>query len=763
MTTVSTPAIDRVLGLLEERGLVVKKGREWLCHCPAHDDSNPSLNVAEGDDGRVLIKCRSRGCSTRSIVAALGLTQRDLFENGDASQTNLNDRILRTYDYLDEEGKLLYQAVRLRAPPPKNKDFRQRRPDGRGGWIWDLKKIRRLLYRLPELLKADPAKIVFLVEGEKDVETLVKLGLVATTNPMGAGKWRQEYADSLKGRIVVILADNDDPGRKHANQLADSLKGIAASVKIVELPGLPEKGDVSDWVEERVAGSAEVVDYPAIARELMALVEQPAKVINPIAEDAGPPVMLSDAGNAYQFRLHHGDRVRHVDVWNSFLVWDGSRWGHDRCLEVEHLAKQTVNRLYLESSAESQRTGSGGNDQDVMAIRRAAETKMAHARRSHSAKAIRDMLALARSEPGIRLLPEVFDTDHWALNTPAGTIDLRTGEIRPHRREDCITKLCPTPYDPSAACPTWERFLDLVFDGDADLIEFLQRLFGYALTGETCEHVLTVFWGDGSNGKSTFLEVVMEVMGSDYAMKAPQNMLMARDHEAHPTERADLHGKRLVCAVETEDGKRLAESLIKELTGGDTIRARRMRQDFLEFAPTHKLILCTNHKPQVRGSDNGTWRRLRLVPFTARFWNPDEPATLGEVRPDHLRADKTMKDRLVAERQGILAWMVRGCLKWQADGLGLPQRVAEATSQYRAEENILGRFINDRCEQDKQFQVRSERLYTAFKEWCQFAGIEDTPTQRSFGLMMTQAGYERKVSAGTWYVGLQLPNAEYEQ
>lgn len=481
----------------------------------------------------------------------------------------------------------------------------------------------------------------------------------------------------------------------------------------------------------------------------------------PGPEDDKPPVDLSDVGNGYAFRVDHLSVVRFVDVWDSWLIWDSCRWEHDRSRHAEALGKQTVGRLFREAAEDVKRLGpsTGDRTEQEKAASRAAEMRLAHAKKSHQAKAIRDMLAMARSELGIRQIPEVFDTDPWALNTLSGTVDLRTGNIHPHRREDYLTKLCPTQYAPEATCPAWEQFLDLVFGNDADLIGFVRRLFGYCLTGDTREHLLAVFVGNGSNGKSTLLEVLMDVFGPDYAMKAPPGLLMARDHEAHPTERAGLHGKRLVCAVETEDGRRLAETLVKELTGGDKISARKMRQDFFEFAPTHKLILCTNHKPQVRGSDNGIWRRLRLVPFNVQFWNPDVASLPGEIRPDHLRADKGMKDRLLAEREGILAWAVRGCLEWQANGLGNSEKVSEATATYQAEENVIGRFIVDRCEVHASYRVKASDLYATFRTWCQYTGVEPLPAQRSFGLMMSQAGYGRSAN-GSWYIGLSLAGSD---
>src|SRR5262249_47330418 len=200
--------------------------------------------------------------------------------------------------------------------------------------------------------------------------------------------------------------------------------------------------------------------------------------------------------------------------------------------------------------------------------------------------------------------------------------------------EDYLTKLCPTEYNPEATCPVFLRFLDALFGSNAELIVFIQRLLGCCLSGDISEQVLPIFWGTGANGKSTLLNAVMEAMGEDFAMKASADMLMTSRGERHPTELAQLFGKRLVVASESSEGRRLNEALIKDLTGGEPIRARRMREDFWEFKPTHKVILVTNHKPEVRGRDAGIWRRLRLVPFMLRFWDPNEPDCPDSVPPE---------------------------------------------------------------------------------------------------------------------------------
>jgi hypothetical protein len=233
---VSAP-VDRVLAALADCG-VRRCGTGWIARCPAHDDRHASLAIGEGADGRALLHCHG-GCELVQVLNSLGLTMRDLFVGPPAPK--IDGAIV--YDYFDERDELLHQVVRHRP-----KEFRQRRPDGCGGWIWDIAGVRRVLYRLRELMAASPDRIVYVVEGEKDTDNLRALGEIATTNPQGAGNWRPEYAEVLRGRHVVILPDHDDVGRQHGADVARSLRGVAASVRVVQLPGLPAKGDVSDWL-----------------------------------------------------------------------------------------------------------------------------------------------------------------------------------------------------------------------------------------------------------------------------------------------------------------------------------------------------------------------------------------------------------------------------------------------------------------------------------------------------------------------------------
>jgi putative DNA primase/helicase len=343
------------------------------------------------------------------------------------------------------------------------------------------------------------------------------------------------------------------------------------------------------------------------------------------------------------------------------------------------------------------------------------------ARHTSSAGGIHNMLAMAKSDLAVG--PEELDTDPWLFNLLNGTLDLRTGRLREHRREDFITKVAPVAFDPDAECPRWRGFLATTFASDDELIGYLRRLVGYCLTGVTEEHILPFLHGDGANGKSTFCETVLRLLGPDYAMKAAPDLLMTKRGESHPTERADLFGKRFVACVETEEGRRMAEALTKELTGGDRVRARRMREDFWEFTPTHHVWLVGNHKPAVVGTDHGIWRRIKLIPF--------------QVVIPEAQQDKKLGAKLAGELPGILNWALAGCLEWQRGGMREPAVVRAATGEYSAEMDQVGRFLDEHCDRGPQFLAGATELYQAFREAYPDAGIN----QRSFGTRLGQKGF----------------------
>jgi putative DNA primase/helicase len=441
-------------------------------------------------------------------------------------------------------------------------------------------------------------------------------------------------------------------------------------------------------------------------------------------------VPRTDMGNAERFAARHGAIVRYCNPWGRWLIWDGRRFAVDQTDGIQALAKATARKILAEASTIE------GDDE--------CKGHLQHARATESRAKLEALTALARSEPGIPILPADMDRDGWLFNCENGTVDLRTGTLRPHDRADVLTQLCPVVFHPDADCPLWDATLDLFFAGDQKLIRYWQRLCGYALVGLIRDHVMPVAYGDGSNGKSTILGTLLEVFGPDYAMKAPASFLMAKVHDPHPTDRADLFRKRLVVAIETEDGRRLDETMVKELTGGDDIRARRMREDHWQFKPTHTLFMATNHRPTIRGTDHGIWRRLKLVPFS--------------VKVDGEKADTTMAEKLRAEFPGILAWCVRGCSAWQEVGLNEPDSVRIATDDYRAEQDVLGTFLADRTIRGPGARTRCNAMYATYREWAEKAG-EHPVTMKRFGQAMKERGFSTATSNGKWYLDVGLPEA----
>ncbi|MCE7892310.1 MAG: hypothetical protein DYH12_21840 [Sorangiineae bacterium PRO1] len=424
----------------------------------------------------------------------------------------------------------------------------------------------------------------------------------------------------------------------------------------------------------------------------------------------------TDTGNAERLVALHGRDIRYCTKWGKWLAWDGRRWAEDEHNVTRHRAKLTALSIYREAGTIT------GVDDRSQARRKELAT---WASKSEARDRREAMVALAQSEPGVSISPTILDADPWLLNVENGTLNLKTGQLQPHRREDMITKLAPVVYDPHAEAPVFLAFLDSITRGDKELQSFLQRFFGFSLTGETIEHLLVSCWGHGSNGKSTLLKIFLRLLG-DYAYQAPADLLMAKKNDSHPTDKAGLFKKRLVCCLETPPGRAMDETQMKALTGGDLVTARRMREDFWTFEPTHKLIIATNHKPQVRTTDHGTWRRQKLVPFTVQIPKGEQ--------------DKQLPHKLAAEFPGILRWALEGCLAWQREGdLGEPAVVQAATQAWRDESDPLGAFLASECELGEAFRAETSGLFAAYQRFN--ADNDGEPmTKQAFGRRLTERG-----------------------
>ncbi len=439
---------------------------------------------------------------------------------------------------------------------------------------------------------------------------------------------------------------------------------------------------------------------------------------------------LTDVGNGERLADRHRYHLRYVPNWKRWLAWDGKRWdaSENSSLIADRLAVETVCNMYREAA-----------DFDDKSVRKAL---VKHARKSEADSRITAMLRRARSQPGVAINPVELNRNDYELNCDNGILNLKTGQLQKHAPDKLHTQLCPLPFDPDAGCPTWEKFLSEVFAHAPELVGFTQRWLGYCLTGSVEEQRLPIFFGTGANGKSTLIETILSMLG-DYGLKAPPDLLMAKPG-THPTERADLYQKRFVACVESGEGRRVNEQLVKELTGGDRQRVRRLYENYWSFDPTHKLVLCTNHRPSVRGRDHGIWRRLLLVPFEV-------------VIPDASQ-DKKLPEKLKAELPGILAWCVRGCLSWQQEGLRPPQSIRSATSDYKDSEDVIGQFVEERCVVGPDKKIKASEFVKAQNEWAKDNG-ERAVTQKDAKAWINEnkhRGFRRKKSGPIWYCGLEL-------
>jgi putative DNA primase/helicase len=541
----------------------------------------------------------------------------------------------------------------------------------------------------------------------------------------------EQLAKQLRGLAVAVLIERHRPKESGGHDYAMALVGFLlkngysfeALSKVLERVWPANK-----WKHDNISGvlrdtKAKLdADQPIRGgRTLDALVPGLAHRLScylgwerPDKRDGRTRYECTDLGNGERFADRHRNDVRYCYQLSSWYYFDGKRWAKDDAGYVMRLAKETARSIF----------GEAQNAEDGDRAKALGKWALS----SQSAARLEAMLKLAESEPTIPVALEDFDADPMLLNCLNGTVDLRTGQLREHRRGDHITKIAPVEYGPRAPAPTFERFLKRI-QPSAEVRGFLRRSVGYSITGDVREDVLFFLHGLGANGKSTLTNALLEALGDYGGAAAPDLLLIKRS--AHPTELADLLGRRLVVSQEIEHGQRLAESLVKQITGRDQIKARYMRGDFFEFPPTHKVFLAANHKPAVRGTDHAIWRRIKLIPFDVTI--PDA------------EKDTKLPEKLRSELAGVLAWAVRGCVEWQEDGLGEPEEVTKATAEYRDEEDILGRFLEECCIVHKAARVGSATLYKRFKDWCDEAGESANGTnwsQKVFSGELLTRGFE---------------------
>ena len=448
---------------------------------------------------------------------------------------------------------------------------------------------------------------------------------------------------------------------------------------------------------------------------------------------------LTEWGNARRLVAAYGRDVRFCKPLGQWYCWDGRRWCPDQDGAIWRYAKDTVRRL-------GQEAADAPDDRRRKAI-------LSWALKSEERRILSATIELAWSERGIGLMPDQFDRNPWLLNCPNGTVDLKTGRLRPHDAAELITKMTSVPCGEAADCPKWLEALGVIFGGKDDLIGYMQRALGYSLTGIVAEHALFLCYGTGRNGKNTILDSVRTIL-DDYATVADPRTFLSSGRGEHPAMLADLLGRRYVPTSEVEEGEKLAEGLVKRVTGDRTLKARFMRQNPFEFPILFKLWLLANAKPEIHGQDEGIWSRIRIIPFDV-FIPPE-------------RRIKNFSEILVRdEGPGILRWLIDGCLEWRRIGLAEPPCVINAIKGYRFEEDPIGDFLGQECEVylDNPVLIDSSRekcgdIYRRYVKWCKANGEKTILTNRKFGSEMTRRGFAFKESNGSRYrAGLKLKQA----
>jgi putative DNA primase/helicase len=424
--------------------------------------------------------------------------------------------------------------------------------------------------------------------------------------------------------------------------------------------------------------------------------------------------MANDAGRAEQFVDNHAEAIRYVPAWNRWLIWAGHYWRPDEDGAITRLAVSHSTQLIRAAAEIPDHRNRADAVKDAL--------KMGDAQR------IEKMMELAKCDVRIVARHEHLDAEPFLLGVRNGVVELRAGLFRTGRREDLITKRAGTEYAKAATCPRWLAFLSEVLDGNAPLISYVQKLVGYTLTGDVSAQCFPFLFGSGKNGKSVFTEILQKLTG-DYGQRAPSSLLTASNNGREPThEIARLHGARLVVGSETEEGARLAESRVKDLTGGDTLTGRFLYAEAFDFRPCLKLWMFGNHKPEIRGTDDGIWRRVRLIPFTVQI--PEAS------RDPHLPA------KLAEELPGILQWALEGTRLWLAHGLTVPAIVSDASAEYRDEEDTLADFIAEEIERVPNARTAPGELFARYQAWAARNGMRYPLTQRALAKRMKERGFK---------------------
>lgn len=718
---------DRLQTILSRLKGVKKVGpNTYRAYSPLRDEKEPSLYITEKPDGTILM-CDHGGGDTKAILAAIGLTMRILFPDGGSSGSEPKGsdperKVAAIYKYLDKNGELVAEKVRY-----KNKTFfwRSKKPDG----SYDYHKPKNVpLYNGTVLEKAEA---VFLVEGEKDVDTLTKYGLPAVSLPNGA-HWENEYVAYFSDKVIIILPDNDDTGRDYAKAALKALKPTNYNTGIMQLnnlwPEIPEKGDISDYIaakgEEAVVKLKETLDVVTRNRKLAPAVSAvptaqcSAAAVTVVATSAplmlkthidyyivikkfnphsNPKYSTTDNGSGRLFSDIVRGQARYVASRKSWFIYDGARWTPDEGdMATMEMCKAIGDALTHYAFA----------IQDENERKQYLKYTLRWMTRNYRKTILDDAASVYNIGMG------EFDADVNLLNCKNGTLDLKTMQFRSHNPDDKITKIADVVYDPNARCPRFEQFLIEVMSGDADKSAFLQKALGYALSGDSQYECMFILYGATTrNGKSTLMESILRVFG-DYGLTvAPETIAAKQRNSSGPSEDlARLAGRRLANISEPSRGMRLNAAQVKSMTGNDSINARFLHCNSFDFRPQFKLYINTNYLPSVDDMSLFSSNRVRVIPFDRHFEPQEQDPNLK-----HLFAEEEAKS-------AILNWLIAGWQLLQKEGLDSPAAVVEATKEYSRDSNKIALFAEEKLIEDKTGEARTAAVYERYKEWCDVNG-----------------------------------------
>ena len=485
---------------------------------------------------------------------------------------------------------------------------------------------------------------------------------------------------------------------------------------------------IAEFERRRMVAEATQREYRD-ARTIQYAIDVGVELPDPTPPPVAQEFPCTDDGNGDRLVAQYRDSIRYCKTFDAWYIWNGSFWERDETCRMLALAKRVARTIHIEASATTD-------------DRREKVGKWALT--SGMLSRLKAMIACAA--PAVAVTPDEFDARPELLNCKNGTLELDTLTFREARREDLLTKCCGVDYDPAAECPTWLAHLDLVFGGDAAYIRGFQELCGYSLLQYNPEQIMAILYGTGKNGKSVTIGALARVWG-DYAVNIAAESLMVRRGDGPRSDLARLHGARLVTASEGESGAYLAESVVKQLTGDDAITVRRLYENEFEFRPGAKIFLATNHEPRIRGTDEGIWRRLWLLPFTVTI--PED------------RRDPGILDKLEAEGSGILNWCIEGLRRYQENGCRLapPAKVVAATARFRSESDVIGRFLAQEMKVDPLGTIARSALYKIYLQWCEDEG-ERPVSNRTVIKYLRERGFgERKTGGVMCWTGIRIKSA----